>query len=115
MTRPQLSKAVGAAFYEAFAELKPAQVQGVAPTLRGEDVLITSGSGSGKTEAIVAPIVQRHLYPAGRGGRSVLHFTPTRALANDLERLLGLPMKSLDLLVWVRHGERNGLARQRSG
>jgi ATP-dependent Lhr-like helicase len=109
----QLLKVVGEAFYGDFAALKPAQTQAVEPALSGLDVLIISGTGSGKTEAIVAPMVQRHLYPLSPGGRSVLYISPTRALANDLERRLGPPMKALGLLVGIRHGERNDLSRQR--
>lgn len=113
MVSPRLSKAVGTAFYKNFTGLKPAQSQAVEPTLQGSDVLIVSGTGSGKTEAIVAPMVQLHLYPTRPGDRSVLYISPTRALANDLKRRLEPPMEALGLLVGIRHGERNDLNRQR--
>jgi ATP-dependent Lhr-like helicase len=82
--------------------------------LEGGDVLILAGTGSGKTEAVLAPLAQRWL-PAMRreGGCTILYVTPTRALANDLLRRIEPPMEALGLRVGVRHGERNDLSRAR--
>lgn len=110
-----LSQVVGRAFYGRFAGLRPAQRDAIEPILRGEDVLVLSRTGSGKTEAVIAPLVQRY-GPSAReaSGCSLLHVTPTRALANDLLRRVEPPMDSLGYTVGIRHGDRNDLARSRS-
>jgi ATP-dependent Lhr-like helicase len=107
-----LSVEVGRAFYGGFRELRPAQREAVEPVVAGRDVLILAGTGSGKTEAVLAPLVQRWLScMRGETGCALVYVTPTRALANDLIRRIQPPIESLGLIVGVRHGERNDLAR----
>lgn len=103
----------GRAFYGRFATLQPAQRAAVEPLLAGEDVLVLSGTGTGKTEAVIAPCVQRY-HPLAQGGTGpiLLYVTPTRALANDLLRRLAAPLERLGLTAGIRHGERNDLARR---
>ena len=108
----ELSTEVGRAFYSGFSALRPAQRESVNPVVEGDDVLVLAGTGSGKTEAVLAPLVQRWL-PAMRRepGCSIIYVTPTRALANDLLRRIEPSMDSLGLRVGVRHGDRNDLCR----
>lgn len=105
---------VGRAFYGGFRGLRTAQRGAVEPILAGRDVLVMAGTASGKTEAVLAPVVERWL-PTMRqqAGCTVLYITPTRALANDLLRRIEPPMHALGLTVGVRHGERNDLGRAR--
>ncbi|WP_374347942.1 DEAD/DEAH box helicase [Chitinimonas sp.] len=59
------------------------QQAAIAPILRGEDVLATARTGSGKTAAFVLPLLQRW-QAAPRGERPALHtlvLVPTRELA----------------------------------
>ncbi len=81
---------VGRAFFGRFHELREVQRRSIDPILSGRNVLVSSATASGKTEAIVAPLVAR-LSAAGRrpaGNVSILAVAPTRALVNDLfERL----------------------------
>jgi ATP-dependent Lhr-like helicase len=57
--------------------------------VRGHQVLFASPTASGKTEAAVAPLFQRHL-SFKRQGLSTVYVAPTKALVNDLhERLVG--------------------------
>ncbi len=110
----ELSQAVGTAFYGSFRELRLTQREAISPILDGLDVLVLSPTGSGKTEAVVAPLVEKWL-PAMRSGAgcTVLYITPTRALANDLLRRLEPSLSRLDVSVGIRHGERNDLSRVR--
>ena len=107
-----LASDVGRAFYGAFRDLRSAQRGAIDPVVAGRDVLVLAGTGSGKTEAVLAPLVHRWL-PAMRraSGCTVLYVTPTRALANDLLRRIEPAIESLGLIVGVRHGERNDLGR----
>ena len=109
---PSLSQAVGRAFYGNFSGLRDIQRDAVEPILNGEDVIVLSPTGSGKTEAVTAPLVQRYLDFARESNTPVvLYITPTRALANDLLRRLTQPLESLGLIAGIRHGERNDLGR----
>ena len=57
--------------------------------VRGADVLFAAPTASGKTEAAVAPLYQRHI-SFKRGRLSTVYVAPTKALVNDLhERLIG--------------------------
>lgn len=107
-----LSKPVGRAFYGHFQDLREIQRESVGPILDGDDVLVLSPTGSGKTEAVTAPLVEKYL-PAARTstGPVILYVTPTRALANDLLRRLDRPLEFLGLVPGIRHGERNDLQR----
>lgn len=107
-----LPRQVGNAFFGGFRDLRRAQQEAIPPLLRGEDVLITAGTGSGKTEAAVAPLVARHLFEQPpTAGIKILYLTPTRALANDLLRRLEPRCDRLGIVVGIRHGERNDLQR----
>jgi ATP-dependent Lhr-like helicase len=64
---------------------KPRAIQEEAtpPILRGASVLICSPTASGKTEAAVAPLYQRHI-SFKRSGLSTVYVVPTKALVNDM-------------------------------
>ena len=105
-----LSPAVGRAFFGDFKDLRPAQRQAIPDVLAGHDALIRSATASGKTEAAIAPLVERYLRPLlHEKGVTLLIVSPTRALVNDLHRRLVQPLASLGVSVGVRHGERNQL------
>ncbi len=108
-----LDRRIGQAFYGGFRGLRDAQALAIEPVLRGDDVLVLSPTGSGKTEAVTAPLVQRHAPAAGAARCTILYVTPTRALANDLLRRLEPPMEFLGLTAGIRHGERNDLKGRR--
>ena len=74
------------AFYGAFPTLRPFQIEVITPLLQGHDLILQAATGSGKTEAVLAPCLERVLGPEGTTG--VLYVVPTRALAQDLRRRL---------------------------
>ena len=66
----------------------PGQAAVMPEVVRGHDVLFASPTASGKTEAAVAPLYQRHL-SFRRRHLSTVYVAPTKALVNDLyERLV---------------------------
>lgn len=111
MTAPgQLNKRIATAFYGGFNELREAQEAAIAPLLSGQNVILTSGTGSGKTEAVMAPLVSKHWRDAVRDDcLFLLYIAPTKALVNDLEKRLHPPLATLNLRVGVRHGDRDDL------
>jgi ATP-dependent helicase Lhr and Lhr-like helicase len=109
----RLDPSVGRAFYGAFKEgLRQAQQEAVAPVSSGDDVVVLAGTGSGKTEAVMAPLVSRWRDPLVDSATPViLYVAPTRALVNDIYRRLEPPLERLGITLGVRHGERNDLLR----
>ena len=107
-----LSQMVGQAFYGRFRSLRPIQEQCVTSVLGGHDTLVVSPTGSGKTEAVLAPLMDRYrTIMTDAAGCTILYIVPTRALANDLERRITPPIRNLGFEVGIRHGERNDLNR----
>ena len=101
---------VGNAFFGGFAGLRHVQEEAIRSLGRGRSVVISAGTGTGKTEAVIAPLVSRHRIDAIREGRTViLYVCPTKALINDLARRLRPPLDRLGLKLSVRHGDRNDL------
>ena len=66
----------------------PGQASVMPEIVRGQNVLFAAPTASGKTEAAVAPLYQRHV-SFRRGALSTIYVAPTKALVNDLyERLV---------------------------
>ncbi len=108
----KLSQMVGQAFYGRFRSLRSIQEQCVESVLRGDDTLVVSPTGSGKTEAVLAPLIDRYrTFMTGAAGCTILYIVPNRALANDLERRITPALGNLGFEVGIRHGERNDLNR----
>lgn len=104
---------VKTAFYGRHKSLRDIQAKAEKPLLMGHNVVLSSGTGSGKTEAVVAPIISR-LRQVGihDNSISVLYIAPTKALVNDLEKRLSLSLEYLGLRVGIRHGDRDDLQRK---
>jgi len=100
-----LSKPVVDAIREKFGELTDAQKIAIPHILRGENVLLMTPTGTGKTEAALLPIlsmltINRDLQPI-----STLYITPLRALNRDLLDRIDWWCQRLDITVAVRHGD----------
>lgn len=95
------------AFFGQFPTLRPAQKQAIPLILSGRNVLLISPTGSGKTEAAVAPVSEQAL--AVPGETYCLYICPTRALVNDIERRIEAPLRKLQMRAGVRHGDRKTL------
>ncbi len=105
-----LDKRVATAFYGSFCSIRISQEAVIEPLVTGRNIVLTSGTGSGKTEAVVAPIVSRFWIDAITNNELFLiYISPTKALVNDLEKRLSIPLASLGLKVGIRHGDRDDL------
>jgi len=101
---------VGAAFYGRF-HMNPAQTAALESLLAGRNLVLSAGTGSGKTEAVVVPFVSRGWLEALREDRMfVLYVCPTKALVNDVAGRLRAKLDTIGVRVAVRHGDRNDLA-----
>lgn len=107
-----LELSVARAFYGNFSSMRPAQAAAVTPLTNGQDTIVLAGTGSGKTEATVAPLVSRYLSTMQVADSPVLMYVaPTRALVNDVFKRIQTPLDKLGVASGVRHGEANDLDR----
>ncbi len=92
------------AFLGGFEHLHPLQKQAIAPILAGCNLVLQAATGSGKTEAVLAPCIERVI--RSDGVEAVLYIAPTRALAVDLERRLApILVQRLGLQIGIRTGD----------
>ena len=90
---------VGRAFFGRFQMLREVQRLAIPPIYSEKNVLVTSATASGKTEAIMAPLVARtkDRVPTGKHRVRMLLIAPTRALVNDLTARIEGPLARLGL------------------
>ena len=89
--RADLARMMPDAFPIFFAGRQPyvGQALVMPEVVKGNKVLFAAPTASGKTEAVVAPLYQRHV-SFRRRSLSTVYVAPTKALVNDLyERLVG--------------------------
>ena len=105
-----LNSRVATAFYGRFNFINNAQEAVIEPLVNGRNIVLCSGTGSGKTEAVMAPIVSRYWEEALEYDELfIIYICPTKALVNDLEKRLELPLSYLGLRIGIRHGDRDDL------
>ena len=109
-----LDKRVATAFYGRFNAIRQSQQEVIEPLINGHNIVLTSGTGSGKTEAVVAPIISRYYHDAlVKNELFLIYISPTKALVNDLLKRLQSPLISLGLQIGIRHGDRDDLKTQK--
>ncbi len=94
-------------------ELRPIQVKAAEAVFdTDENILLTSGTASGKTEAAFLPVIT-HLWENPSASVGVLYLSPLKALINDqFERLDGL-LEEADIPVTKWHGDASQAAKKR--
>ena len=81
------------AFFARFGRFTEIKALAIEPLLEGKNCVLVSATASGKTEAALAPLIERYRQPQpGRHGPGFLYVVPTRALARDLARRLRRPL-----------------------
>ncbi len=95
---------VRAARQDGFREPTEIQRLAFAGLLGDEDALLLSPTGTGKTEAVLFPVLTR-LAREPSPAISVLYVTPLRALNRDLEHRLVALAKQVGRVAAVRHGD----------
>ncbi len=96
-----------------FDKETPVQTDAIPAILAGENVLIISPTGSGKTEAALLPVFHKLKSEKGAFGIKALYVTPLRALNRDMLKRLQVWARQLDLSVEVRHGDTSQSDRRR--
>ena len=91
-------------FFSRFGRLTEVQEKTIPEIMSGKDVLVVSPAASGKTEAVVAPMIEKALQK-GPNRFAIIYISPTRALVNDLYRRLVDPVIYLDLKIDRKTGD----------
>jgi ATP-dependent helicase Lhr and Lhr-like helicase len=105
-----LAKPVQKALAEyGFTEPTLPQTKAFPPILAGENVLLIAPTGSGKTEAVLLPILSKLVEKKSQNtqpnGIQIIYITPLRALNRDMLKRLQYWSQKLDITVDVRHGD----------
>ncbi|ABV86246.1 DEAD/DEAH box helicase [Shewanella pealeana] len=101
---PEILRAISECGYE---KMTPIQQQAIPAVRRGQDVLASAQTGTGKTAAFALPILQKMLDNPSTTGRSnarALILTPTRELAAQIADNINDYAKYLDLKVVTVYG-----------
>jgi ATP-dependent Lhr-like helicase len=88
-----------------FAKPTEPQIKAIPHVLKGENVLLIAPNGSGKTEAVLLPVLSKILEHPERHGISVIYITPLRALNRDMIKRMSHWASKLNLSIQVRHGD----------
>lgn len=83
----------------------PPQTIAIPKIMAGGNILLIAPTGSGKTEAVLLPILDQLTKLENRQGISVIYITPLRALNRDLLKRLDYWHSKLGFTVEIRHGD----------
>lgn len=92
-------------FFGRFGKLLPIQLKTIPVVLEGKNAIIVSVTAGGKTEAVVAPLVER-LLRENWEDMSILYICPTRALANDMYYRLKEQLNELSVSLSLKTGDK---------
>ncbi|MCX7785948.1 MAG: DEAD/DEAH box helicase [candidate division WOR-3 bacterium] len=91
-------------FFGHFGRFTEVQIKAIPEIINGKDVLVISPAATGKTEAVVAPMIENAL-KTKPNKLAILYISPTRALVNDLYRRLVDKLEYLDLKLDRKTGD----------
>jgi ATP-dependent Lhr-like helicase len=94
-------------FFGSFGKLWEIQRKVIPLVLNHKDLVVSSPAATGKTEAVVAPIMELWIKEGRPEGLYVVYVSPTRALVNDLYKRLYPPLERLDIPIGRRIGDRH--------
>lgn len=83
--------------------LREIQNRTIPPILDGKNLLLIAGTASGKTEAVMIPVVNRLLEISG--GLKCIYLAPLKSLINDVSSRLELMLRPFGLTVGKWHGD----------
>lgn len=95
-------------FFARHGNFTPVQMAAIPPILDRDNVLVISATASGKTEAAVAPLVERHCLGTNATEAPqlrILYICPTRALVRDLYERLKEPLETLHISLAMKSGD----------
>ncbi len=101
------------AFFAGHGTFTEVQRRAIPVVLAGQDALVVAATASGKTEAAVAPLLERHILGRHRAGLHILYICPTRALVRDLYERLAPPLRALGVSLAMKSGDTGPVSSRR--
>ncbi|MCA9969579.1 MAG: DEAD/DEAH box helicase [Anaerolineales bacterium] len=92
-------------FFARHGGFTPVQLQAIPPIAAGQDALVVAATASGKTEAVLAPLLERLWPRLPRPGLHLLYICPTRALVRDLHTRLAPPLADASIRLGMKTGD----------
>lgn len=92
-------------FFARHGQFTPVQQQTIPLVLDGRDILVVSATATGKTEAVIAPLLERHWSQLRQPQLTILYICPTRALVNDLNGRLQPPLSDTGITITTKTGD----------
>jgi len=92
-------------FFGRYGKLTLIQLKTIPIVLEGKNALIISSTASGKTEAVMAPLIERFLDEKWEQ-LAILYISPTRALVNDMYYRLREQLEELGITVSLKTGDK---------
>lgn len=80
------------------------QVEAIPPILDGNNVILQSPTASGKTEAVMAPLIE-NLFKTTYEAPAIIYICPTRALVYDIYERIHQQIEDMGLSIAIRTGE----------
>ena len=100
-------------FFARHGRFTPIQQQAIPPITAGQDLLLIAPTAAGKTEAVIAPLVERHWDALRQPDLSLLYICPTRALVRDLYERLRPALADAGIAVGMKTGDTGPVTAQR--
>jgi len=92
-------------FFGRYGKLFPIQLKAIPIVLKGKNAIIVSSTASGKTEAVVAPLIER-FFKENWKDLSILYISPTRALVNDMYYRLKEQLDEFNISLSLKTGDK---------
>jgi len=93
-------------FFGRYGRLSPIQLKTIPIVLKKKNAIIVSSTASGKTEAVVAPLIERFLEKKNWKDLSILYISPTRALVNDMYYRLKEQLDEFNISLSLKTGDK---------
>ena len=104
------------AFLSRFGQFTAIQELALEPLLSGKNCVLAAATASGKTEAALAPILERHQQQRFKTNShpqtstvKFLYIVPTRALARDIARRIETPLKKMSIGLAIKTSDETAL------
>ncbi|MCD4818367.1 MAG: DEAD/DEAH box helicase [Candidatus Cloacimonetes bacterium] len=101
----KLLKKTWLTFFGRFGGMLPIQKKAIPIILDKKDAILLSSTASGKTEGVVAPLIER-LLKEDWNKLSILYISPTKALVNDMYARLQEQCQELNVMLTVKTGDK---------
>jgi ATP-dependent Lhr-like helicase len=103
-------------FFARHGRFTAVQEQAIPPILDGRDTLVIAATATGKTEAVIAPLLERQWQRLNRPdhyGLGILYICPTRALVRDLYERLQPSLADSGVTMAIKTGDTGPLSAKR--